>query len=134
MLHLCRYVQPENYGLGDGEYFLIDPFIIIRFIRINAFFNVFEIKLLFNVSLNTWKNYNFSCCKKTKVLNILSGIEILTSIRDHNSVTNKQNMTGYKPILDPVNINVSKTDLHTGWVQLEQTCLLIQCNSTQHFS
>ena len=25
-----------------------------------------------------------------------------------------------------------RSDMHTGWVQLEQTCLLIQCNSTQH--
>ena len=31
--------------------------------------------------------------------------QILTSINGHNSVTNKQKMTGYNPNLDLVNIN-----------------------------
>ena len=39
------------------------------------------------------------------VLEILSGNEILTSIKGHNSVTNSGKMTGNKPNLDLVNIN-----------------------------
>ena len=39
------------------------------------------------------------------VLKILSGKEILTSIKGYNSVTNKQKMTGNNLNLDLVNIN-----------------------------
>ena len=38
------------------------------------------------------------------VLSILSGNEILTSIKDHNSFTNEQKRTGNNPNLDLVNI------------------------------
>ena len=37
------------------------------------------------------------------VLKILSGNEILTSIKGHNSVANLQNMTLYNPNIDLVN-------------------------------
>ena len=40
------------------------------------------------------------------VLKILSGKEILTSIKGHNSVANLQKMTLYNPNLDLVNANV----------------------------
>ena len=40
------------------------------------------------------------------VLKILSGNEILTSIKGHNSVANLQRMTLYNPNLDLVNANV----------------------------
>ena len=40
------------------------------------------------------------------VLKILSGNEILTSIKAHNSVANLQKMTLYNPNLDLVNANV----------------------------
>ena len=40
------------------------------------------------------------------VLKILSGNEILTSIKGHNSVANFQQMTLYNPNLDLVNANV----------------------------
>ena len=40
------------------------------------------------------------------VLKILSGNEILTSIKGHNSVANLQNMTLYNPNLDLINVNV----------------------------
>ena len=40
------------------------------------------------------------------VLKILSGNEILTSIKGHNSVANLQNMKLYNPNLDLVNANV----------------------------
>ena len=40
------------------------------------------------------------------VLKILSGNEILTSIKTHNSVANLQKMTLYDPNLDLVNANV----------------------------
>ena len=40
------------------------------------------------------------------VLKILSGNEILTSIKGHNSVANLQKMTIYNPNIDLVNANV----------------------------
>ena len=40
------------------------------------------------------------------VLKILSGNEILTSIKGHNSVTNLRNLPLYNPNLDLVNANV----------------------------
>ena len=40
------------------------------------------------------------------VLKILSGNEILTPIKGHNSVANLQKMTLYNPNLDLVNANV----------------------------
>ena len=40
------------------------------------------------------------------VLKILSGNEILTSIKGRNSVANLQNLTFYNPNLDHVNVNV----------------------------
>ena len=40
------------------------------------------------------------------VLKILSGNEILTSIKGHNSVANLRKMTHYNPNLDLVNANV----------------------------
>ena len=39
------------------------------------------------------------------VLKILSGNEILMSIKDHNSITNLRKMTGNNPNLDLVNMN-----------------------------
>ena len=44
------------------------------------------------------------CCPL--VFKILSGNEILTSIKGHNSVANLQKMTLYNPNLDLVNFNV----------------------------
>ena len=41
------------------------------------------------------------------VLKILSGNEILTSIKGHNSVANLQKMTLYNPNQDLVNANVN---------------------------
>ena len=41
------------------------------------------------------------------VLKILSGNEILTSIKGHNSVANLKKMTLYNPNLDLVNANVN---------------------------
>ena len=40
------------------------------------------------------------------VLKILSGKEILTSIKGHNSVANLRKMTLYNPNLDLINVNV----------------------------
>ena len=40
------------------------------------------------------------------VLKILSGNEILTSIKGHNSVANLRKMTLYNPDLDLINVNV----------------------------
>ena len=40
------------------------------------------------------------------VLKILSGKEILTSIKGRNSVANLQNLTLYNPNLDLINVNV----------------------------
>ena len=40
------------------------------------------------------------------VLKILSGNEILTSIKGRNSVVNLQKMTLYNPNLDLINVNV----------------------------
>ena len=40
------------------------------------------------------------------VLKILSGNEILTSIKGHNSVANLRNLTLYNPNVDSININV----------------------------
>ena len=40
------------------------------------------------------------------VLKILSGNEILTSIKGHNSVVNLQNLTPYNPSLDIIYVNV----------------------------
>ena len=40
------------------------------------------------------------------VLKILSGNEILTSIKGNNSVANLQKMTLYNPNLDLINLNV----------------------------
>ena len=40
------------------------------------------------------------------VLKILSGNEILTSIKDRNSVANLRNLTLYSPNLDLINVNV----------------------------
>ena len=40
------------------------------------------------------------------VLKILSGNEILTSIKGCNSATNLRKMTLYNPILDIINVNV----------------------------
>ena len=39
------------------------------------------------------------------VLKILSGNEILTSIKGHNSVANMRNLTLYNPNLDIINVN-----------------------------
>ena len=39
-------------------------------------------------------------------LKILSGNEILTSIKDHNSVANLRKMTLYDPNLDLINVDV----------------------------
>ena len=40
------------------------------------------------------------------VLKILSGNEILTSIKGHNSVANERKMTLYNPNLDLITVNV----------------------------
>ena len=40
------------------------------------------------------------------VLKILSGNEILTSIKGRNSIANLQNLTLYNPKLDTINVNV----------------------------
>ena len=40
------------------------------------------------------------------VLKILSGNEILTSIKGHNSVANLRNLTLYNPNVDTINVNV----------------------------
>ena len=40
-----------------------------------------------------------------RVQKVLSENETLISIKGNNSLTNKQNMTGNNPNLDPVNIN-----------------------------
>ena len=40
------------------------------------------------------------------VLKILSGNEILTSIKGNNSVANLRNLTVYNPNLDTINVNV----------------------------
>ena len=40
------------------------------------------------------------------VLKILSGNEILTSIKGHNSVANLRKMTLYNPKIDLINVNV----------------------------
>ena len=40
------------------------------------------------------------------VLKILSGNEILTSIKGNNSVANMQNLPFYNPNLDIINVNV----------------------------
>ena len=40
------------------------------------------------------------------VLKILSGNEILTSIKGHNSVADRQNLTLYNPNLDIINVNM----------------------------
>ena len=40
------------------------------------------------------------------VLKILSGNEILTSIKGHNSVANLRNLPLYNPKLDIINVNV----------------------------
>ena len=40
------------------------------------------------------------------VLKILSGNEVLTTIKGHNSVANLRKMTFYNPNLDLVNVNV----------------------------
>ena len=40
------------------------------------------------------------------VLKILSGNEILTSIKGHNSVANLRNLPLYNPYLDIINVNV----------------------------
>ena len=40
------------------------------------------------------------------VLKILSGNEILTSIKGRNSVANLRNLTFYNPNLDSINVNV----------------------------
>ena len=40
------------------------------------------------------------------VLKILSGNEVLTSIKGCNSVTNLRNLTFYNPKLDIINVNV----------------------------
>ena len=50
------------------------------------------------VNINAYKFCQF-------VLKILSGNEILTSIKGHNSVTNLRKMTGNNPNQDLVNIN-----------------------------
>ena len=42
---------------------------------------------------------------------------MLTSIKVHNSVTNKQNMTGNNPNLDPVS-----TDAYTKFHEILSTC------------
>ena len=42
------------------------------------------------------------------VLKILSGNEILTSIKGRNSVANLRNLTLYNPNLDTINVNVYK--------------------------
>ena len=40
------------------------------------------------------------------ILKILSGNEVLTSIKGRNSFTNLQNLTFYNPNLDIINVNV----------------------------
>ena len=40
------------------------------------------------------------------ILKILSGNEILTSIKGHNSVANLQNLMLYDPNLEIINVNV----------------------------
>ena len=40
------------------------------------------------------------------VLKILSGKEILTSIKGHNSIANLRNLTLYNPNIDIINVNV----------------------------
>ena len=40
------------------------------------------------------------------VLKILSGNEILTSIKGHNSVANLRNLMVYNPNVDTINVNV----------------------------
>ena len=44
--------------------------------------------------------------RKCKYLKILSGNEILTSIKSHNSVTNLRKMMVYTANLDLINVNV----------------------------
>ena len=44
------------------------------------------------------------CCPS--ILKILSGNQILTSIKGHNSVANVQKIVLYNPNLDVININV----------------------------
>ena len=51
------------------------------------------------------------------VLKILSGNEILTSIKGHNSVKILQKMTGNNPKLDLVNV-----DVHTKFGQILSIC------------
>ena len=43
------------------------------------------------------------------VLKILSGNEILTSIKGRNSVANLRNLTLYNPNVDTINVNVVDT-------------------------
>ena len=45
------------------------------------------------------------------VLKILSGNEILTSIKGHNYVANLRNLTLYNPNLDLINVNVYSKNL-----------------------
>ena len=51
------------------------------------------------------------------VLKILSGNEILTSIKGRNSVANLRNLTVYNPNLDTINVNV--------YTKLVKFCLLV---------
>ena len=51
------------------------------------------------------------------ILKILSGNEILTSIKGRNSVKNLQKMTGDNPKLDHVNV-----DVHTKFGQILSIC------------
>ena len=59
---------------------------------------------------------HFSCCKKAK-LDILSGNEILTYIKGHNSATNNKKKTGNNPNPDLVNINA-----HTKFGEVLSIC------------
>ena len=51
------------------------------------------------------------------VLKILSGNEILTSIKGHNSVANLRKMTRYNPNLDLINVNV-----YTKFAEILSSC------------
>ena len=56
------------------------------------------------------------------VLKVLSGNELVTSIKGHNSVKSLQKMTGNNPKLDLVN-----ADVHTKFGQILSTCSQDTC-------
>ena len=55
------------------------------------------------ISVNLYTNLVKFC---PLVLKIVSGYEILTSIKGRNSVANLQNLTLFNPNLDTINVNV----------------------------